>query len=307
MVPIRERVWCCRLLNLQGFMDMVSGLTLTPEVRQNLEGVPLKRKRLLVSGDTGIIQIRGLLMDSVPWWMSLIRYDATGYDEIQRMCVEAVERDDIKHIRLDIESQGGMMSGSIECAETLCALGGRKQSMEARITNLCASGAYLLASQASRITCNQTALVGSLGVYMTVADSFVMHENAGVKINVVKSGEHKGRGVTGSKVTDRHIEDLQRNVNSLADIFINHVASGRGVASSRIRELSTGALWVGQEAKHRRLVDEVRDAGKEVSFMDKAQSMSVKQGITLKEAMSQLAKQDPEEYAEHKVEKRFSK
>ena len=94
---------------------------------------------------------------------------------------------------------------------------------------------------------------------MAILDSSSQADGEGVKVHVIRSGEHKGVGLAGVEITDSHIKALQKNVNSLAEILICKIAGGRCVSSSKIRQLATGEMWVGKEAKQNGLVDAVED------------------------------------------------
>ena len=94
---------------------------------------------------------------------------------------------------------------------------------------------------------------------MALSDSSAKADAEGVRVHMIRSGEHKGVGLAGVKITNKNIESLQRNVNSLARIMINYIAKGSGVPSSKIRQLATGEMWVGLEAKQKGLIDAVEN------------------------------------------------
>ena len=58
-----------------------------------------------------------------------------------------------------------------------------------------ASAAYWIASAADKVVASPSSTVGSVGVYMVVADYSKAAEAQGIKMVVIKSGKFKGAGI----------------------------------------------------------------------------------------------------------------
>lgn len=61
----------------------------------------------------------------------------------------------------------------------------------------------------------------------------------------------------GAEITEEQLADIQRNVDYFADLFTADIAKGRQIEIEEAKKLSTGQLWVGQEAVDKGLADEV--------------------------------------------------
>jgi signal peptide peptidase SppA len=201
------------------------------------------------------IPIRGAIMREVPWIFDAVGIDATSTIETQDAIETALSDPDVSSIMLDVHSPGGAVSGVEELANTIAEASSSKP-VKAHAT-MAASAAYWLASQAQSITASVDAPIGSIGVYSVVADSSAAAESAGVKVHVIKSGEHKGAGEPGSEVTDEQLAHIQERVNATAGRFASAVAKGRGLSPEQVADLADGRVWVGDDAQARGLVDEI--------------------------------------------------
>ena len=74
---------------------------------------------------------------------------------------------------------------------------------------------------------------------------------------VVRSGEHKGAGFSGAKLTpDQHAE-LKRRIDIQARHFVAAIVRGRGMTVDKANELADGRVFIGREAIAAGLADRV--------------------------------------------------
>ena len=202
------------------------------------------------------IQVSGPLMKSVPEFARMFGIEATSYVDLAAALVEAAASPDVKSVLLRVDSPGGEISG-LDLATRAIAATRKQKPVDAHVDGLAASGAYWLASQAGRITAEQNSEIGSIGVYTRLMDTSKMAEMDGVKVHLIASGPHKGAGSMGVPVTDAQVAAMQEVVDGLAENFTAAVASGRGMALEKAKELSSGRLWTAQQAKAAGLIDHV--------------------------------------------------
>lgn len=219
--------------------------------------VPVDTKaQLQVSDGVATVPIKGTLMKTVPKWLSWFGIAATSYADIVANVREAVSRDDVDSIMLHVESPGGMVAGGMEAADVIYEAR-KSKPVNAKIEDIAASGALWLVSQAQHITANPNAFIGSIGVYSVVVDYSKMAESEGIKVNIIKSGEHKGVGVAGAPITDEQLTMVQELVDGQADNFVSHIARGRGMKKTEVKKLATGQVWLAPQAVKNGLIDEV--------------------------------------------------
>jgi signal peptide peptidase SppA len=195
-------------------------------------------------------------MKSVPFIFELFGISCPTYATIADQIERAAMDDAVQGIALKIDSPGGQVTG-VEIAAQAIASAAAKKPVSAYIDDLGASAAYWLASQASRISANANAEVGSIGVYSVAVDASKMAEDEGLKINVISSGAHKGVGVMGAPITDPQIAALQHTIDGLADNFVAAVSRGRQMPPEKVRASADGRTWLASEALDRGLVDSV--------------------------------------------------
>jgi ClpP class serine protease len=117
------------------------------------------------------------------------------------------------------------------------------------------SAAYWLASQAQSIMMDQSALVGSIGVYLPIADQSERYKQAGVKMDVIKGGKFKGMGIPGTTLTEEQRAQLQSRVDYIYGQFKAAVRTGRGM-DIRDEDMQ-GQDFFGAQAMEAGLVDAI--------------------------------------------------
>ena len=219
-----------------------------------------RKSNLTVAGDKANIRISGTLMKRVPNLFRWFGIDATSYAEILADIKDAVANDDVKDINLQIESPGGQVSGLMGLTDALFAFRHRKKDKTFRSTieDIGASAAFWIASQTETIHATDTNTeIGSIGVYMVIADLSKMAEDQGVKIHVISSGPLKGAGVPGSEITEEQLQSFQEIIDGISNNFVKDVARGRGISVTEAREWATGQVWLAADAKKLGLIDSV--------------------------------------------------
>ena len=180
----------------------------------------------------------------------------TSTSYLRRQIRSAGADKDVKAIVLRIDSPGGSVGGTDDLAADVKRVSASKP-VYAYVEDQCCSAALWVASQATRVYANKTALVGSIGTYMVLYDSSKAAEKEGIEVLVFSTGDHKGAGVPGAKITDEQKADFQRVVDDLNAHFLAAVASGRNLSMQAIKQIATGQVWIASQALERNLVDRV--------------------------------------------------
>lgn len=177
---------------------------------------------------------------------------------LRRAIRGAASDDSVRAILLRIDSPGGSCAGTDDLARDV-AFAAAQKPLWAYIEDIGASAAFWVASQATQIFANPSAQVGSIGTYGVVVDSSESHKRDGLVIHIVKAGSLKGMGHPGTEITEAHLAEAQRVVDSMNDLFVNAIMRGRHLSEDHVRELATGAVWLGADAISVGLVDEIAD------------------------------------------------
>jgi signal peptide peptidase SppA len=222
-----------------------------------------------VQSGVAVIPIHGVLSKSPAWWS-----DGSSTLEIRQQVSSAAASPAVSSILLHVDSPGGTVSGTAELADDVRAAAAAKPTV-AYIADLGASASYWVASQASKVYSNRSALVGGVGTFALVFDASGMFERAGVKVHTIKAGQFKGAGAFGTKIEAEHLAEWQKHVNALNEHFLSAVGSGRRMNRKQVEALADGRVHVGADAARLGLTDGV------FSFEQVFQSLAAGQASAL--------------------------
>ena len=188
--------------------------------------------------------------------------------------------DSVKAIILHIDSPGGGVAASEEIYREVRRIRDeKKKKIVASIESVGASGAYYVASGASKIFADHGSIVGSIGVIMEWYNYGDLVKWAKMQDVVIKTGEFKDTGNPNRDITPAERAYLQGMAQDMLTQFITSVASGRGLKPEDVRAIADGKVWTGEQAKQMKLVDDLGDFQEVVK--DTAKSVGISGEPTL--------------------------
>jgi len=214
-------------------------------------------------GSTAIVPISGVIAKYARQVNGVSQPRGTSVERIGGQLAAALGDGRVRTIFLHIESPGGSVAGLADLADAIAAASEAKPVI-AYADDMAASAAYWLGSQASRFYANQTAQVGSIGVYTVLLDSTRYAEKWGLRFHLLASGEHKGVGELGVAITDRQLAAIQAEVDSYFALFRSAVLRGRsprGMTAADLDAIADGRVWIGAEAADVGLIDGIKTLG----------------------------------------------
>lgn len=174
---------------------------------------------------------------------------------VPSVVAEAVRKYDAlpecREIYLHINSGGGAIGTVPELADTIF---GCQTPITAYATEQCCSAAYWVASQCDSIIATRGAVIGSLGVYIALADTSKMLEKDGVQVRLFSTAELKGMGEYGVPLTEAQAKFLQTFVDRSGELFIADIKRAR---PSFDQSLFSGAFWHAEDALDLGIIDDV--------------------------------------------------
>lgn len=173
--------------------------------------------------------------------------------DVHERLVAAAAAAEVGAIILDIDSPGGVASGVAEFATAIEQLSEESgKPIIAYASGLCASAAYWIACGCDAIYSSPSSDVGSIGVYMALVDESENWAKEGYRLVLVKAGEHKGAGMSGSKITPEQEALWQSKVDYIYSQFTAAVRAARpSVADTTMQ----GQTFYGPLAQEVKLVD----------------------------------------------------
>jgi signal peptide peptidase SppA len=160
-----------------------------------------------------------------------------------------------KAIVLNVNSPGGFSVGGAEIAD---AVHGSSKPTVSWVGGMMCSLAYWIGSQANAVISTRSAMVGSIGAYVSVVDFHRMLENAGIEVKVFrnKEGTYKAAGMPGAPISDEHAAEFTRQAQRSFDVFRADVLKARNNVPASVMQ---GQVFDGAEAKRNGLVDALGD------------------------------------------------
>lgn len=182
---------------------------------------------------------------------------AASLDAFMASFRAAVADPEIGTIVLSIDSPGGETSGLPEAAAEIRAARATKHIV-ASVESMACSAAYWIASQASEVVTEPSAIIGNIGVYLIHDDISAALEAAGIKREILASSETKAALAEGGTLNDEAREQLLAIVNEQEGMFVADVAKGRGVTAAKVRkDYGGGGIFGASSALAAGMVDRI--------------------------------------------------
>lgn len=178
-----------------------------------------------------------------------------GYNSIAMALEDAMANTDVHAVLLSFDSPGGEVQGAFEFAQRVLDLRGKKP-MQAIADGMAASAAYLSGSAADRLSITTTGYAGSIGVVMRHVDFSQALAADGINVTHIFAGAHKVDGNQFEPLPASVRADLQAEIDSLYQMFVDAVATHRGIDPAAVRA-TQAQTYRGQAAVQAGLADRV--------------------------------------------------
>ncbi|MEW6042487.1 MAG: signal peptide peptidase SppA [Elusimicrobiota bacterium] len=228
------------------FFIVIGKKTVTiPSAPPGIKTSPLVRDAIAIVNISGPITLS-------QWPRKMFSYDA---ETISHKLRNYSSRSEIKGILVRINSPGGSVAACQEIFSEIMRLKKLGKPVVASMGDLAASGGYYVASACSKIVANPGTLTGSIGVILELGNVQELFKKIGVKIETIKSGEHKDSGSPFRQLTLKEREMFQELVNDAYAQFIDAITAGRNMDKEKVINLADGSVYTGSQALELGLVD----------------------------------------------------
>jgi signal peptide peptidase SppA len=206
-----------------------------------------------IIGRVAIVPVAGTLvhksgfMDAASGLMS--------YQSIAGNIIAAMENPNVDAVLLEIDSYGGEVSGCFDLANFIYESRGEKP-IWALSNEACYSAAYCIASACDKVFLTETAGVGSIGVYGQHVDFSQANADAGIVVTPIFAGARKNDGSPDFPLSEEAAAWMQDEINRKYDLFVQAVATTRGISEQSVRDTEAG-LFFGPDAVKMNLADGV--------------------------------------------------
>jgi protease-4 len=180
--------------------------------------------------------------------------------------------DEIKAVVLRVNSPGGSAFASDVVAREVALLKKKGVPVVVSMGDVAASGGYYIAAPASLIMADPSTITGSIGVF----GLFLNYEDLAKKVRLgtdgVKTARYADLLADHRRATPEELAVIQTSVDGVYEDFLAIVAAGRGLKRDGVHEIAQGRVWLGEDARGLKLVDQLgglRDAIKEAKRLAK--------------------------------------
>ena len=207
-----------------------------------------------VQGEVGVIAIKGSLTNRDSWYNRYI--GVTSYGDIRNALTYAAGQSGIKAILLDIDSGGGAVNGVADASSLIQLIDKNVKPIYAFTDGTMCSAAYWLGCSARETYSSNVSTVGSIGVIATHMEYSKALKEAGVGVTVIRAGEFKALANSVEPLSDKAKTQLQTQLNSAYQVFLEHVADCRNTTVNLCdANMAQGREFFGKDALAAGLVD----------------------------------------------------
>lgn len=168
---------------------------------------------------------------------------------------EARESKRVKAVVIRINSPGGSaLASDVMWNEIM--LTKKVKPVIASMSAVAASGGYYMAMPCDTIVAQPMTITGSIGIFGMIPNMGGFLENKlGITNDGVSTGEFSNLYRVSSALTDEEKHIIQTSVEQGYETFTSKAAEGRGMRLEDLKEVASGRVWTGSQAKEKGLVD----------------------------------------------------
>lgn len=209
----------------------------------------------LARNKIAVINITGTIASSSEMLPTLSATGASAEDVVRQL--DTAQNDpDVQAVVLFIDSPGGEVVASDDLYQKITSVA-QTLPVVAYINRSGTSGAYMAAVASNHIIANPASLNGSIGVILQTYDAQELLNKAGVRLHTYTSGPLKNLlGIDHSPSSDESAI-AQGIVDESYQLFVDHVAEGRGMDRSAVEKLADGRVYTAQQALDHKLIDAI--------------------------------------------------
>lgn len=202
--------------------------------------------------DVAVIPIHGTL-NKMAGPLSEACFGMVNTDRLSYAVGQVGKDSDAERIVLDINSPGGMVTGSHELAAEVRALRNTGRTIYGFVDAAACSAAQNIAAQCSEVYLTSTARMGSIGTIMGFLDRSEEMSKIGIRAEVFAAGTHKAAGSLGIPLTEADRKYLQESVEASNRELVASIKAGRRGVSKEA--LTDAKVYAGIEAVKQGLAD----------------------------------------------------
>lgn len=134
------------------------------------------------------------------------------------------------------------------------------------MSDMAASGGYLISTHANKIVAQPGTITGSIGVYAGKFITKGLWDIIGVNWGSVKVGKNAGIWSSNQEFTPDQWTKFNAHMDATYHSFLSKVSEGRHMTLDQARSVAQGRVWTGEQALKNGLVDALGGMSKAIEF-----------------------------------------
>jgi protease-4 len=172
----------------------------------------------------------------------------------------------IKGVILRVDSPGGDAVASDEILHELKLLSAAKP-LVVSMSDLAASGGYMISMTGSKIFSYPDTITGSIGVVYVRPNVKGLLDKVGINTDSIARGKMADIDDLANPLSDAETQKLHESLTGTYRSFLTTVASARNKSFDQIDALAQGRVWMGAQAKDNGLVDNLGGFDEAIAFI----------------------------------------
>jgi protease-4 len=201
----------------------------------------------------GIIRARGAILPGKQ------PENMTGSASVAELFQQARQDSDIVAVVLRLDSPGGSAAASEEIHREITRTQEAGKPVVVSMGSMAASGAYWIATSATRVVAAPTTLTGSIGIFAAIPTFENTAQSLGITSDGIGTTPLADLGNPLRPLAPQAAAAMQHLLNFGYDVFLDRVSAGRRMGTSEVQNSARGQVFMADEALARGLIDQIGD------------------------------------------------
>ena len=205
-------------------------------------------------------------------------------DNIAIKLEKALETKNLKGIVLRVNSPGGSALASEIIYQTLSK---SDVPIYVSMSETAASGGYYISMAGSKVFADNATITGSIGVVSMIPKFYNAQNKYGVTANSISKGKYSDMYNPFTPLTEETKTKISESMLSTYKEFKSRVSANRKIDDTILENYAQGKIWLGDEAKNIKLVDEI--GGLEETINAMARDLKLKEGYRVENIYTEIS------------------
>lgn len=204
-------------------------------------------------------------------------------DNIAIKLEKALETKNLKGIVLRVNSPGGSALASEIIYQTLLKAG---VPIYVSMSETAASGGYYISMAGNKVFADNATITGSIGVVSMIPKFYNAQNKYGVTANSISKGKYSDMYNPFTPLTEETKTKISESMLSTYKEFKSRVSANRKLNDATLENYAQGKIWLGDEAKNIKLVDEI--GGLEDTINAMAKDLKLEEGYRVENIYTEI-------------------